>query len=149
MEPLRSNALVKAKKFTNGADKEDIVLPKDAKTFSAVIANAEALGLVGMGFGDEQALLSGEAAEVCDYLEFPLRRMAGAGVAPWSRCASIRLSRQRSSQMVPTKRISGSVSMERPSPQPSLRRALSLVGMGFGDEHAKEVLEVAGRFART
>ena len=40
-------------------------------------------------------------------------------------------------------------SMGRPSPQSSLRRALSLVGMGFGDEHAKEVLEVAGRFART
>ena len=81
----------KAKKFTNGADKEDIVLPENAKTFSAVIANAEALGLVGMGFGDEQALLSGEAAEVCDYLEFPLRCMAGAGVAPWSRCAPMRL----------------------------------------------------------
>ena len=47
------------------------------------------------------------------------------------------------------KEVSGSGSMERPSPQPSLRRALSLVGMGFGDEHAKEVLEVAGRFART
>ena len=40
MEPLRFNALVKAKKFTNGGDKEDIVLPKYAKTFSAVFAKS-------------------------------------------------------------------------------------------------------------
>ena len=149
MEPRRFNAIVKAKRFTNGPTRGISCSQKYAKTFSAVIANAEALGLVGRGFGDEQALLKGEAAEVCDYLEFPLRRMAGAGGAPWSRCASIRVSRQRSSQTVPTKRISGSRSMGRPSPQSSLRRALSLVGMGFGDERAIEVLDVAGRFART
>ena len=38
MEPLRFNSLVEAKEFTNGADKEDIGIPKYGKTFSAVIA---------------------------------------------------------------------------------------------------------------
>ena len=54
-EPSRSGALVGETKFTNGADKGRVVLPKSERAFSAVIVNAEALCLVGMGFGDGQA----------------------------------------------------------------------------------------------
>ena len=38
-----------ASRFTSGADKDKIVLPKCARTFSAVIAKADALSLAGMG----------------------------------------------------------------------------------------------------
>ena len=55
-EPSRSSALVGETKFTNGADKGRVVLPKSKRTFSAVTEKADVQSLAGMGFGDEQAL---------------------------------------------------------------------------------------------
>ena len=54
---MRYNELVLGMTFTNGGgDRDEIVLPKYAMTFSAVIEKVDVLCLAGLGFGDEQAL---------------------------------------------------------------------------------------------
>ena len=53
LEPTRFNLLSEDKTLTNSGDRDGVVLPKCARTFSAVVANADALSLVGMQFGDE------------------------------------------------------------------------------------------------
>jgi len=49
------SARIMDKTFTNGADRDTIVIPKYAKTFHEVIDSADTLKFVGLGFGDEEA----------------------------------------------------------------------------------------------
>ena len=59
---MRSNELVLGKTLTNGADRDEIMLLKYARTFSAVIEKADVLSLAGMGLGDKQALQAFDVA---------------------------------------------------------------------------------------
>ena len=53
--PDRFYTLIQDKTFTNGADREKIVIPKYNDTFEKVIEKAEKLHFDNLGFGDEEA----------------------------------------------------------------------------------------------
>jgi len=53
--PEAFNTLIQSKVFTNGSDKDRIVIPRYHDTFMAVIGDATALKLQSLGFGDPQA----------------------------------------------------------------------------------------------
>merc|ERR1719356_831209 len=53
--PERFNAMIQNKTFTNGSDRDRIVIPRYSDTFATVIGGAETLELTGLGFGDPEA----------------------------------------------------------------------------------------------
>jgi hypothetical protein len=69
LSPDEFNVLVKSKHFTNGADLDNVVLPKYEQTFREVISDAERLDYMGLSWGDAEATTLAAAVPFCQNLK--------------------------------------------------------------------------------